>query len=189
QLAEWLEDGHGEATGGDGQAAGARLLAAVSAGHLQARKTRKGPSVSVGAFDDWRGRPTLPSPEWGIDFDVRPDNEASAVEELRQQREARRAFLIERRRLALERAEQVLGVLAAEVAARWADVRVCLLALDRMTDRFGGHYPLQPEHRDRLAALRGRVNGLVEALKDDIDLPTTEPDVERVQELIRSLAR
>ena len=53
----------------------------------------------------------------------------------------------------------------------------------------GGHYPLQPEHRDRLAALRGRVNGLVEALKDDIDLPTTEPDVERVQELIRSLAR
>lgn len=70
-----------------------QLMQLVADGTLPSRKRGRGVLIPAGAFYDWRGEPTLVCPDYGWEFDIRPDDQAEQVDDDRRTQQAVRLLL------------------------------------------------------------------------------------------------
>ncbi len=143
------------------------LRGLVTAGKLPGRRTRKGLAIEVGAFYDGLGHPIPVWPEWGIQFDVRPDDEREAVDRGReriaevQEVLASNPMLQLRRRMAEKQGcspldlpfdpfQQMLVLRAMTAVTRWRELRAVEALFERVGDgEFDGEDPTLPVRRSR----------------------------------------
>lgn len=171
--------------------------------------TRKGRRllINVGSFYDWLGQPAPVFPDWGVEFEVFPDEQADEVDRLRR---ARRCAQDELRRGPSDAVLHLLGGTAADdskpakknrhridevidalhttlremVPARWRELRTAEVVLEEVAAEFDGEDPLHPRVRDALDEARQELEELVEKVQRRVgafSLP--EPDEEELATL------
>jgi hypothetical protein len=163
-----------------------QLRALVSDGTLHGKRTKAGVVVEIGSFCDWRGEAPLVFPEWGPEYEVRPDSERRAVEReatwleriVEIVRTAPRAALGRRAEEMLkaegepapfptgqEAWERITHFKAAEARQRWRElgaVEAQFAAVGRAA--FGGEEPELPVVREAIDGTRAKLDAARAAL-------------------------
>jgi hypothetical protein len=165
--------------------------------------------INVGSFYDWLGEPAPVFPDWGVEFEVFPDEQADEVDRLRR---ARRCAQDELRRGPTDAVLDLLGGTAADdsklakknrhrideviealcttlremVPARWRELLTAQVVLDEVAAELDGEDPLHPRVRDALDEAGQQLEELVEKVQRRVgafSLP--EPDKEELTTLRR----
>ncbi len=166
------------------QGAAARLLAAASAGDLEAKGSGKAMRIKRGSFDAWLGRADTLHPEWAGGYDVRPDDGAARVDGDRK--------TLAHLQLALEKPvsdssggrtslstviEGHIAALQAGIQMRWEDVRAIEIVIYEIAAEFGGEDPLRPLIREVLDKAKAGLTFLNRLLEwQDAAAELKEPD-------------
>ncbi len=184
----------------------------VEDGTLKGERKGRRLLVNAGAFYDWLGEPAPVSPEWGLEFEVFPDEDADKVQWLRDEREAAREaisgapsdsaiepvfrqFGVDRKRSkeATSWGDQIADALSKSlpdgIQECWQLLRAIELAVHEVEVEFDGEYPLLPEPGAILEGVRKELEDMhqnVQRYVEPFELP--EPD-EEVLARVRSLAR
>ena len=184
----------------------------VEDGTLKGERKGRRMLVNAGAFYDWLGEPAPVSPEWGLEFEVFPDEDADKVRRLRKERQAAREAIsgapsdsaiepvfrrygVERRRSKEVRdwGDQIADALSKSlwdgIQECWQVLRAIELAVHEVEVEFDGEYPLLPEPGAILEGARKELEDMhqnVQRYVEPFELP--EPD-EEVLARVKSLAR
>ncbi len=184
----------------------------VEDGTLKGERKGRRLLVNAGSFYDWLGEPAPVPPEWGLEFEVFPDEDADEVRRLRKERQAVRETIAKApsdsaiepvfRRLGVERnrskeatswGDQIADALSSSlrdgIRECWQALRAIELAVHEVEVEFDGEYPLLPEPGAILEVVRKELEDLRQSAQryvEPFELP--EPD-EEVLARVRSLAR
>ncbi len=178
---------------------GAEITHLVDAGTLQGRRSGRRMLVNVGSFYDWLGEPVRLFPEWGLHYEVFPDEEADKVRALgavrrRAQEAARRSPPAPGvRRLRSDPAPVtedddavtfgddldviLTTTLRDGIRRHWCEVVAVESVVAEISQEFDGEDPLHPPARSTLDDIRKRLQDLHEKVQEYaelFDLP--EPD-------------
>lgn len=167
----------------------AGIQAAISAGRLETKRQNRQVCVRAGAFDDWQGLASSAVPEWGLGFDVRPDQEATTVAELRARREQSRVYWRRRYGVSRDAAAQAETAMVEYLGARWMELRLVEIGNEELSDRFGGRCPVHPDYLAELASTKNRLLQLCRDVGEDMQVPLADPPDELLAEFLALLNR
>jgi len=176
------------------------LTLLVQEGVLASRRRGRGLLINNGSFYDWLDDPVPVCPDWGIGYDVLPDDQAGQVESLKKARlHAQEAIAASPASPILEFLEEKLGRRVTERQERWdeamaalreslreavpwcwQEVRAVEMVLEEVAEEFGED-PLLPPVRQVLDKTRQELvelRLLLAFVDAEAELP--EPDEERV---------
>jgi len=172
------------------------IRAAVGTGELCATGKGARTRVAVGALCDWAALPVDVEPDWGLEFDVRPDADEAAVQEARETRALLRK-LVERvcpaddwpiapatssadpddDILATSLGRALAGAIVSQVLSSWQQLRAIEVVVAEVAQEFDSEDPLGPRARDRIDDAKARVGKLAEELRPYVGaLALPEPD-------------
>jgi len=180
----------------------AELSRLVEEGVLDGRRSGRRLLVNNGSFYDWLGEPVPVCPDWGVGYDVMPDDQAGRVERLKKERlDAQEAISRSPTSPLLEFLEEKLGRRVTDRQERWDEAMAALrqslregvpwcwqelraveMVLDEVAQEFDGEDPLLPPVREVLDKTRQDLVDLHSSLPHvdaEVDLP--ELDEERVE--------
>ena len=194
-------------------AADARVREAIASGALPARGKGRRARTRWKDIDAWAGTEPVAFPDWGYEYDVRPDTEAGKVEQLRDERAfVQRVITQSSERLVIPLDDEeklrfeenpttkrvsialaLVEVIPQELGVRWQELRAIEVGIEQLGEaEFGGVNPLDPPGREILADCRAGVEGIVTGMRRfdvEVELPEPEPeDLELVQKLILKAA-
>ena len=178
------------------------LTRLVQEGVLAGKRRGRGLLINNGSFYDWLSDPVPVCPDWGIGYDVLPDDQAERVERLKRERlRALEALSRSPASPILDFLEEKLGRRVTERQERWdeamaslreqlregvpwcwQEVRAVETVLEEVAAEFDGEDPLLPLVRQVLDKTREELAGLQHPLLDavDVEVELPEPDEERV---------
>jgi hypothetical protein len=180
----------------------AELSRLVEEGVLDGRRSGRRLLVNNGSFYDWLGEPVPVCPDWGVGYDVIPDDQAGRVERLKKERlDAQEAISRSPTSPLLELLEEKLGRRVTDRQERWDEAMAALrqslregvpwcwqelraveAVLDEVAAEFDGEAPLLPPVRELLDKTHQDLVELHSSLPHvdaEVDLP--ELDEERVE--------
>jgi len=173
----------------------------VEEGVLAGRRSGRRLLINAGSFYDWLGEPVPVCPDWGVSYDVMPDDQAGRVERLKKERlDAQEAISRSPTSPLLELLEEKLGRRVTERQERWdeamaalreslregipwcwQELRAAEAVLDEVAEELGED-PLLPPVRQVLDKTRNdlvELHALLRFVDAEAELP--EPDEERVE--------
>ena len=179
----------------------AELSRLVEEGILAGKHSGRRLLINNGSFYDWLDDPVPVCPDWGIGYDVLPDDQAGQVESLKKARlHAQEAIAASPASPILEFLEEKLGRRVTERQERWdeamaalreqlregvpwcwQEVRAVETVLEEVAEEFGED-PLLPPVREVLDKTRrdlADLHLLLDFVDAEVELP--EPDEERVE--------
>lgn len=188
------------------------LARLVDKGVLNGKRKGRRLLINVGSFYDWLGEATPAFPDWGIEFEVLPDDHEDEVDQLRQARSRAQASLQRGptdsvlhliggtapgdRKAPKDgqcRMDEVVEALCTNlresVPAGWREVQAAEMVFEELAAEFDGEDPLDPLVRNALDEAKQELEELVEKLQTRVgtfDLP--EPD-EALLTKLRTVAR
>jgi len=161
----------------------------VKKGKLEAEETEDGFLINAGSFYGWKGEPVPVIPELGMEYEIRPDDEAESVEERRNR--MRRVWEFRRQMWRLwndtvghERSEGLVERIRDDIQVLCQEVRAVKSLLEEVAEDFSGEDPALPELReivDDTGSQLERLRPLAEIYAGPFELP--EPSEELVDEL------
>ncbi|MFH1486782.1 MAG: hypothetical protein ABIH46_11990 [Chloroflexota bacterium] len=174
----------------------------VDRGVLKAKRSGKRVMLTTGSFYDWLGEPVPLPVEWGIDYEVFPDDKAEKVRRLQSAREHARSMI---RRMPSEMAfdprlrqfqkEETEGkhswdeaaqalktTLRANIEMRWWELRAAEIVLEEAAEEFDGEDTITPTARQTLEETKAKVLELSEKMEYfGWSLELTEPEEEALE--------
>jgi len=161
----------------------------VKKGELEGEEADDALLINVGSFYGWKGEPLPVIPRWGMEYDIRPDDEAEAVEERRNR--MRRVWEFRRQMWRLwgdtpgdERSEDLAERIRDDIEVLWQEVEALRSVLGEFAEDFYGEDPALPELPeivDDTGSQLQRLRPLAEVYAGPFELP--EPSGELVDEL------
>ena len=161
----------------------------VKRGELEGEETEDDLLINVGSFYGWKGEPVPVIPQWGMEYDIRPDQELEKVEERRKRLEQVWEFRRQMARLwgemeGDERSEDLAEHIRDDIQVLWQEVQALKAVLKEVAENFSGEDPALPELRRILDDTGGeleKLRPLAETYAGPFELP--EPSQEMVEEL------
>jgi len=177
------------------------LTRLVEEGTLAGRRSGRRLLINNGSFYDWLGEPVPVCPDWGVGYDVMPDDQAGRVERLKKERlDAQEAISRSPTSPLLELLEEKLGRRVTDRQERWDEAMAALrqslregilwcwqelraveIVLDEVAEELGED-PLLPPVRQVLNKTHQdlvELHPLLSFVDVEVELP--EPDEERVE--------
>jgi hypothetical protein len=157
----------------------AALASLVAEGVLGGKRQGRRLMVNAGSFYNWLEESVPVSPDWGLEFDVRPDAEAEEVERLRRARRRAHDALIRGPSVdeflrdeaggkvgrvssfGDEMAKLLVSRIREEARARWQELLAVERVIEEAAAEFNGVDPALPDLREALQAARRRLEELV----------------------------
>jgi hypothetical protein len=184
----------------------AELRALVADGTLAGKGKGRRLKIECGSFYDWKGEAVPVGPDVGLAFDVRPDNEAKAVERDRKDHAFIRK-LLDRGGCKLDlpldmesplslKAPETFGPELARVLAvmirsgvqeNWRELRAIEEQLEEMREAFGGEEALHPKRSWYLDEAKEGLRKLHEGLQKytgAFDLPDPDDETRQIMRRI-----
>jgi hypothetical protein len=176
---------------------------AIDSGAVAAHKRARRLLVNAGSFYDWLGEPVPVYPEWGFEYDVRPDDEDIAplkkrfdgLREALQQSPAgidlpsSTAKLERLARFGDEATSALTQAIQAGFVTHWQELSAIDVVVAEVTEEFAGEDPLIPALRSVLDGLKEMLDGLRESMASagiEVNLPETDPElIDQVRGLVR----
>lgn len=202
ELAEYLAEREltGDVTDADWKRAAAdkatTIQQAIDSGAVAAHRRSRRILVEAGSFYDWLGGPVPVYPEWGYEFDVRPDGED--ITPLKQRFDGMRKALQESpagidlpprfraknlegmARFGDEVTAKLEDALRSSLAMRWRETYSIDVVLAEVIEEFAGEDPLLPALRAALDDARATLDDLRESMGEfgiEVDLPEPGDDL------------
>lgn len=187
----------------------ASIEGAVTAGELAAHGKGRRLRVLAGDLHDWAGLPFGMLPEWGFEYDVRPDNDAPLVQRLQRDRERVRTRLRrvipsgewpiladadipdapDHDELGRSLAVALAVGIMRQLRAYWMQTRAVEVAIDELTAELGEDIA-RVDVRASLDDVKARMQTVAEEMRrfaGDVALP--EPDEEVMAPVRRAVQR
>jgi hypothetical protein len=161
----------------------------VAEGALAGKRQGRRVMVNAGSFYDWIGESIPVPPDWGVEFEVRPDEEADQVERLREARRRAKDALIsgpsidevlrdevagngKRAKEHRSWGDEIAGALTArireETRGRWQELIAAERVIEEAAAEFDGEDPALPEVRQALQEARCRLEELVAEIQERV---------------------
>jgi hypothetical protein len=184
----------------------AELRELVAAGTLAGKGNGKRMKIACGSFYGWLGRPVPVVPEFGIDFDVRPDDRAAEVAWARRDHEFIKSLLdrgacklelpldmespliVEApKRFGVELARVLAVAIRAGVRENWQELRAIEEQVEAITEEFDGEDVLRLRVRGHLDETKAMLIDLHEQLEEytgPFELPDPDEDIRAIVQKI-----
>ena len=172
-----------------------QLQELVKRGELGGEDAEDGLLINIGSFYRWKGEPVPVIPQWGMEYDVRPDQEAEAVEGRRKRLERVWEFRRQMSRLwpkmpGAEQGKTLIERIRDDIQVLWQEVEALKSVLKEVAEDFTGEDPALPELREILddtGSQLEKLRPLAEIYAGPFQLPPSQETVKELREAMESL--
>jgi hypothetical protein len=172
------------------------VRAAIDTGILRATGKGARTRVAVGDLCDWAALPVPVLPEWGFEFDVRPDADEDVVRmELADRKLAQKVMRRVRpsddwpidpdampegpdhEAFATGMAHSLAAAIVGQVRSPWAQLRAIEVVIAGVAEEFDGEDPLRPHNREGVDVAKARLQKLAHEMQEYVgEMVLPEPD-------------
>ncbi len=158
------------------------LVALVTTGAIAGKKKGRQTLVNAGAFYDWLGEAVPLEPDWGYEYEVFPDKQASFVKRLQTERQHVRdllqqspfgagpSWLNDVRPVIVDGkdpdsnlanlSDELRETIRSGIQMHWLEVRIVEILWDEVSEEFGGEDPARPILRQDINEAKAKLKDL-----------------------------